>query len=390
MVFTFWILAFLVFYAYFGYPIVLLLVSNLGKYQSNNRLIRKTNNYNLPNVDLLIAAYNEEKVIGLKLVNSLETDYPQDKLNIYVVSDGSTDNTNDIVKEFSKKYKNVNLISVARIGKSAAINTAIKFLKGEIVVFSDANTEYEKGAIRRIVDNFKIQNVGCVCGRLIYRNPGQIISGVGESFYWRFETFLKKLESKIGFIAGANGAIYAIKRKLFVPFPETTINDDFTLSMRIVENGFKSLYDELAIGYEDVAPSMESEFKRHVRDGAGHYIAITHLTKLLNPFLGIRSFIYVSHRILRWIIPFVLLVLLYVNYNLLETQFYRLFFYGQICFYAISILGWLLSKHTKLPFIVYVPFYFCNLNAALFLGFFKAIFGLQKTKWSSTMRTQSS
>lgn len=374
------------FYAYFGYPIALLLISNSKRYQRNNYQTQETNNDNLPKVDLLIAAFNEEKVIGLKVLNSLELDYPQDKLKIYIVSDGSTDSTNDIVNEFSVNYKNVNLISVARIGKSAALNTAIGSLKGDIVVFSDANTEYEKGAIRRIVDNFRTKNVGCVCGRLIYRNPGQIISGVGESFYWRFETFLKKLESKIGYIAGANGAIYAIRRELFIPFPENTINDDFTLSMRIVENGFKSVYDELAIGYEDVAPSMKSEFKRHVRDGAGHFIAITHLTKLLNPFLGIRSFIYLSHRILRWIIPFVLLILLYINFCLIESQFYEFIFYTQICFYGISILGWILSRYTKLPFIIYVPFYFCNLNSALFLGFFKALFGLQKSKWSSTIR----
>lgn len=354
------------------------------------RFIRKEQNISkfiqLPNVDLLIAAFNEENVIEAKILNSLSLDYPKDLYNIYIASDGSSDRTNEIVRKYSETYPNVHLFNFPRMGKSRVLNLAVKELKAEIVIFSDANTEYALDSIKKLVSHFSRKCVGCVCGRLIYRNPGQILSGAGESFYWRYETVLKKLESKIGYIAGANGAIYAIRRSLFEPFPKNTINDDFTLSMKIVLNGNRSIYDETALGYEDVAPSMESEFKRHVRDGAGHYIAMMHLLDLLNPFLGIRSFIYWSHRIIRWAIPFLLILIFYINYFLIDIKFFMYLFITQVCFYCIALIGWFLSNYVKLPFFIYLPFYFCNLNLALFVGFFKAITRQQKPKWEATSR----
>lgn len=382
----FWILVFFVVYAYFGYPIVLIFLNRLLPYIRKNHPKPQFVANELPTVDLLIAAYNEEKIIVSKISNAVSLDYPAEKYNIYIASDGSTDGTNNIVKKLAEQYPNVHLLEFPRTGKSGMLNEAVQFLKGDIVVFSDANTEYANDSIKKLISNFARTCVGCVCGRLIYRNPGQVLSGVGESFYWRYETTLKKLESNIGYIAGANGAIYAIRRSLFTPFPPNTINDDFTLSMKIVENGHRSIYDDSAIGYEDVAPSMESEFKRHIRDGAGHYIAIIHLLRLLNPLLGIRSFIYWSHRIIRWAIPFLLVLLVYVNYQLTDNLLYELLFYCQVSFYGIALLGCGLSLFMKLPFVVYMPFYFCNLNLALLLGFLKAVTGRQKTKWDSTER----
>lgn len=384
----FWILIFFVLYAYFGYPLILILLNRLLPFIRKSQVVPSYNQASLPTVDLLIAAYNEERIIAAKIANALSLEYPDGKFNIYVASDGSTDETNNIVRDLAEKNDNVHLLEFPRTGKSGILNAAVKYLNGEIIVFSDANTEYAKDSIKQLVSNFARSCVGCVCGRLIYRNPGQLVSGAGESFYWRYETTLKKLESNIGYIAGANGAIYAIRRSLFVPFPPSTINDDFTLSMKIVENGHRSIYDEKAIGYEDVAPSMESEFKRHVRDGAGHYIAIIQLLRLLNPFLGIRSFIYWSHRIIRWAIPFLLIILFILNYQLIDILFYKLVFYCQVFFYTVALLGWGLSSFIKLPFIIYIPFYFCNLNLALFIGFLKAITGTQKAKWNSTERNE--
>jgi biofilm PGA synthesis N-glycosyltransferase PgaC len=222
---------------------------------------------------------------------------------------------------------------------------------------------------------------------LFYRNPGNTISGKGESIYWKYETALKQMESKLGYVAGANGAIYAIRRDLFETFPPRAINDDFTLSMKIVMKGFKSLYDENAIVYEDVAPTMQSEFNRHVRDGAGHYIAVVHLLGLLNPLLGLRSFIYWSHRIFRWMIPFLLILLFMVNISLLDEWSYRVLFILQCIFYSVAVIGWVGIKKANMPFLIYVPFYFCNLNAALFLGFLRAAANVQKTTWERTERT---
>jgi len=317
----------------------------LGKLNGKNGLSGDfTNNLELPTVDLLIAAFNEEKVILGKLQNALSLDYPIDKIRIFVVSDGSSDQTNNIVEDFIKNHDGVYLILVDRGGKANAINKAFPLLTSQIVLFSDANTELESGALRLLVRNFEFSDVGCVSGRLIYRNPGSVLSGVGESFYWKFETALKILESNLGYIAGANGAIYAIRRELFEPFKAGTVNDDFTLSMKIVQKGYKSLYEESALAYEDVAPSSKSEFRRHIRDASGHYVAI------FDKFL------------------------------------YYCLFVMQLSFYASALLGLIMVRYGRVPFIFYAPYYFCNLNFALFIGFFKALVGRQITQWNSTER----
>lgn len=379
----YWIIVAIIFYTYFGYPILLYLLIKLFSFKSD--WIKKESN-TWPDIDLLITAYNEENVIGAKIENTLSLNYPADSLNIWVASDGSTDNTNAIVHKYSETNKNVNLLEFQRTGKSGAINKSIKFLKREIVVFSDANTEYSTDALKNLIRHFNDPGVGCVSGRLIYRNPGETISGIGESFYWRYETSLKKMESKIGYVAGANGAIYAIRKHLFHPFHPRTINDDFTTSMKIVKRGYKSIYADNALVYEDVAPNMLSEFNRHVRDSAGHYIAIIHLLGLLNPFLGIRSFIYWSHRILRWMIPFLLITIFILNIFLWDNLFYIFLFIFQCVFYLLAFVGWLSLNYVKLPFYVYVPFYFCNLNIALLLGFIRVLTNKQKPTWESTAR----
>jgi biofilm PGA synthesis N-glycosyltransferase PgaC len=383
-VLIFWSGISILLYTYGGYPAILCIIS---KFFPSHGIARHTSS-NWPEVDMLIAAYNEEKVIRNKIENCLSLDYPAEKLTVWIASDGSSDGTNEIVKEYMKRNSRIRLLEFTRSGKSGVINKALPQLEAEITVFSDANTEYDPGAIQRMVAHFADPNIGCVCGKLIYRNPGEVVSGKGESFYWKYETALKKMESRIGYVAGANGAIYAIRRSLFEPLPPNTINDDFTISMRIVEKGFKSLFEENAIAYEDVAPSMESEFKRHVRDGAGHYIAIGHMLGLLNPLLGARSLIYWSHRIFRWASPFILILVFIMNMFLIGNIFYGILFYAQILFYTLALIGlFSVTKIKNLPFIMYVPFYFCNLNTALLYGFMRGIAGVQKTMWESTARS---
>ena len=379
----YWIIFGIIFYAYIGYPMLLYLLCNLLNFTK----IKEVNAYNQwPEVSLLIAAYNEEQVIGAKIENCLRLDYPKDLLHVWIASDGSSDNTNKIVKKYMEENENIHLLEFSRTGKSGILNKAMPLINSEIVVFSDANTEYSHDSLKRLIKHFEDPGVGCVSGRLIYRNPGEIISGRGESFYWKYETALKKMESKLGYVAGANGAIYAIRRELFEPFPLRTINDDFTLSMKIVMNGFRSVYDENTVVYEDVAPTMESEFNRHVRDGAGHYIAVIHLLGLLNPFLGLQSFIYWSHRIFRWMIPFLMILFFMVNIFLLDGLIYKYLFILQCIFYLFAIIGWAGIKIANLPFLIYVPFYFCNLNSALLLGFLRAVANVQKTTWERTER----
>jgi len=380
----YWLIFGIIFYTYFCYPIVLYLLSKLFEFKNK----KGVNDYNKwPKIGLLIAAYNEEKVISAKIENCLMLDYPKDLLHIWIASDGSSDNTNKMVKKYVETNERIHLLEFLRTGKSGILNKAMESLKDEIIVFSDANTEYSTDSLKKLVKPFEDPDVGCVSGRLIYRNPGETISGKGESFYWKYETALKKMESKLGYVAGANGAVYAIRKDLFEPFPPRTINDDFTLSMKIVAKGYKSVYEENATVYEDVAPTMESEFNRHVRDGAGHYIAVVHLLGLLNPFLGLRSFIYWSHRIFRWMVPFLMILLFMVNIFLLDELIYKYLFILQCIFYIVAIIGWAGIKKARLPFFIYVPFYFCNLNSALFLGFLRAVANTQKTTWERTERT---
>lgn len=377
---AFWSGLLLLVYTYFGYPLLLWLITRFTK-----RIDTPESSY-LPTVTLVIAAFNEAKVIDSKISNSLSLDYPLDKLDILIASDGSTDETNEIVSSRARASSQIKFLPLPRGGKYAAVNAALNSAKGEIVVFSDANTVYDASAIKRLVRHFVGGDVGCVCGRLSYNNPGQVISGKGESAYWRYETALKKMESHLGCVAGANGAIYAIRRKLFSKLPDGTINDDFMISMRIVAKGYRCLYDETAIAYEEVAPDVKSEFRRHVRDGAGHYLAVWRLASLLNPFLGLRSFIYWSHRILRWSAPFMLIVLFVLNVFLATGPLYRGLLLSQVSFYTLALVGYAFSHYGRAPFFMYVPFYFSNLNLALLFGFIKVVTGRMAPTWQSTQR----
>jgi len=379
---SFWAGLGILVYTYFGYPVVLFLAHKMF---GRGSLVPEQVGP-LPRVTMIIAAYNEGKVISSKLDNCLVLDYPADKIDFIVASDGSADATNAIVSARAGAEPRLRLLALPRGGKAAAINAAMGEAKGDIVVFSDANTLYDAASIKNLVRHFSAERVGCVCGRLSYRNPGEVVSGKGESAYWRYETALKKMESRLGYVAGANGAIYAIRRALFEPLPPGTINDDFMISMRIVRRGFLCLYDESAVAFEEVAPDVGSEFRRHVRDGAGHYIAVSRLTALLSPALGTRAFIYWSHRIFRWSAPFILVLLLAVNAALADAQPYFVLFALQLAFYALALLGYAASAFGRMPFFIYVPFYFANLNLALLLGFFRAVSGAARPAWESTQR----
>lgn len=377
----FWLLLVALVYAYFGYPLALLLLQPFR---------RKTSERHPPDssqsITMIIAAYNEAQVIEEKLRNCMELDYPSDKLEFLVVSDGSTDHTEELVSNFALTNPRVRLLTVPRGGKAMAINEAMAKVRSELVVYSDANTMYDAHSVVRLARHFAAPDIGCVCGKLVYTNPGDVMSGKGESFYWRYETALKKLESALGYVAGANGAIYAIRRGLFDPLRPGSINDDFLISMRIIQNGFKCIFDDQAVAYEDVALDEHAEFRRHVRDGAGHYHAVWQLLKLLNPMLGLRAFIYLSHRILRWLAPFIMMALFLLNLLLVNSGFYLALLLAQGVFYSAAVLGLLLGRTKKLPFILFVPYYFCNLNTALLVGFVRLIIGKQKSAWQSTAR----
>jgi cellulose synthase/poly-beta-1,6-N-acetylglucosamine synthase-like glycosyltransferase len=252
--------------------------------------------------------------------------------------------------------------------------------KEDVIVFTDANSMFKSNAVSNLVRYFDSPRIGAVCGRLKLINGGQT---TGEGFYWKYETAIKKMENALDCVIGANGAIYAVLRKLLAPLPLTTINDDFTNSMRVIEQGYGVRYADDAVAYEEVNHDDEVEFKRHVRDGAGHYRAIVHLYKLLNPFKIEVFFLYLSHRVIRWLVPFFMILLLvlplFIEWNPLLHSIYI----AEIAFYLIVLLAWLTK--TKKSYL-YLPFYFAYINIALFIGFLRIIFRKQQVAWTSTKR----
>lgn len=357
-----------------------------NKLQRKKQIIEKVSGQK-PTVTLVIAAFNEEKVIEDKIRNCLSLNYNRGYVSIVIVSDGSKDATNNIIRNYSNKFSNINLIELERGGKPRAIDIAVKSSNADLILFSDANTMLEKDVINILVDCFEDEKVGCVSGRLVYRNPKNLLSGKGEGFYWRYENTLKILESKLGYVAGANGAIYMIRKRLMPELPFNIINDDFFISMNIVQQGYKSLYAHNAIAYEDVAPSEGDEFRRHIRDAVGHYRVIVKLWRLINPLRGKSWFIYISHRLLRWFAPFFLIILFILSASNKDSVYIQIFFALQLMFYAAALFGFAAQiAKMRIATILYMPYYFCNLNLALLLGFFKAISNTQKATWLSTPR----
>jgi cellulose synthase/poly-beta-1,6-N-acetylglucosamine synthase-like glycosyltransferase len=253
-------------------------------------------------------------------------------------------------------------------------------VKEEIVVFTDANSMFEPYAVSKLVKHFGDPHIGAVCGRLKLISSGQL---TGEGFYWRYETAIKKMENALNCVIGANGAIYAVLKKLLKALPINTINDDFTNSMRVLEQGYGVKYAEDAIAYEEINQDDVVEFRRHVRDGAGHYRAIVHLYKLLNPFKLKVFFLYVSHRVIRWFVPFFMILLLvlplFIEWNPLLHSIYMM----EIAFYLVVLFAWFTK--TKRNYL-YFPYYFVYINIALIIGFLRIIFGVQKVAWTSTER----
>jgi cellulose synthase/poly-beta-1,6-N-acetylglucosamine synthase-like glycosyltransferase len=330
-----------------------------------------------PNVAIVCAVFNEERVLREKIENFFSLDYKN--IHLYIGSDGSYDKTNDIINEYSTEQR-IHAFFFPRRGKVHVINDLMNLASADILVFTDANTMFDKQAVEKLVNIF-VQNcsVGAVCGRLILLDH----SGVsGEGFYWRYETFIKRLENRVDCVIGANGAIYAVRKKLLKPLPTNTINDDFTISMNVLQQGFGVKYEESAIAYEE-ANHDHVEFKRHVRDGAGHYRAMAYFWRLLNPFKGKLFFLYVSHRVIRWIVPFLLLYVYSCAIFLATEKEMAIIVWPLFLFMINAIVGYCTKTRIKL---FYIPFYFLYINFALLCGFFRNLLGIQKVTWNSTQR----
>lgn len=380
---AFWICIALVFYTYIGYGIVLYLMVKVKELFVKRKNAPSFDEASLPEVTLLVAAYNEEDVVEEKMKNSLALDYPADKLHFMWVTDGSTDQTNTMLE----RYGCVKILYQSeRQGKTSALNRAMDYVKTPIVVFTDANTMINRESIREIVACFEDSKVGCVAGekRIAMKEKDNAASG-GEGLYWKYESALKRLDGRLYSAMGAAGELFSIRTELFEKMDSDTLLDDFILSMRIVQRGYKIAYCAEAYAIENGSADMNEERKRKVRIAAGGLQSIWRLRELMNVFKhGIVSFQYVSHRVLRWsVTPLALFALLPLNVLLVfvsDNPVYGVLLVAQILFYALAYGGYVLSKKQIKNKYLYVPYYFTFMN----INVVKGVFYLNKKKGSGT------
>ncbi|MDR0988679.1 MAG: glycosyltransferase family 2 protein [Prevotellaceae bacterium] len=372
----FWVGLCTVFYTYVGYGALLYLLVKLKE------CFRKPVQYPLPEdaalppVTLFIAAYNEELVVDEKMRNTLALDYPADKLRVLWVTDGSNDATNQRLQNWPQATV---LHQPERQGKTAALNRGMTYVETPLVVFTDANTHLNSQAIRHIVATFADPRVGCVAGekRIAVQEKENAASG-GEGFYWKYESTLKALDTRLYSAVGAAGELFAVRRELFEPMPVDTLLDDFVLSLRIAMKGFLIAYCAQAYAVESGSADMHEEEKRKVRIAAGGLQSVWRLRALLlRPFrYRWLWFEYVSHRVLRWsVTPVLLFLLLPLNAALLVlsdrecSRLYLVLLLLQLLFYAAGMYGRLLAGKNIKNKVLFIPYYFLFMNLNVIKGF---------------------
>ncbi len=388
----FWGALFVVFYSYLGYGMVLafLLAIQDRLHRSPSATNDTDKSVTLPPATLLIAAYNEQDVIAEKLTNSLNLEYPQDKLSIRVVTDGSEDETVKIVQSFEPRVKLLH--QPERRGKVAAINRAMETISTPVVVFTDANAILNSQALFRLVKHYADDRVGGVAGeKRIQRYDFEQASGAGEGLYWRYESALKQMDARWYSVVGAAGELFSIRTDLFEPLEPDTLLDDFIISMRIADKGYRIAYESGAYALEPPSADSREEFKRKVRICAGGLQSIIRLRSLLNPFGRFRLwFQYCSHRVLRWTITPVALIFLFVSNGVLAAvhPLYLVLCVGQIVFYTAALIGWGLEHRKTRYKLFFVPFYVIMMNVAVVSGFFRLLQRNQSVLWEKAKRSE--
>ena len=372
-----------VFYAYVIYPIFIWGASRLA---ASSVPSGGSRGEALPTVAILVAANNEERWIEERIANALAVDYPAELLTVVIASDGSEDRTNELVRDWAEKDPRVKLLAYEhRRGKATTLNDAMTQIDSEVVAFSDANTMYEPEALRKLVSWFPDEQVGVVCGRLVLHDPatGNNVDGL----YWRYETFVKKCEAKLGGLLGANGAIYAIRRRYFTPIPSNTIIDDFMIPLLAkLQHSCQLVYEASAVAHEETPPSIGDEFKRRARIGAGGFQSLVTLWPLLSPRYGWTAVAFWNHKVLRWCVPVLLFVGFAGNLLLLHVPFFQLTFAIQVVFYAIAIAGMWTAGQSLPAKLARAASLFCSMNAALAVGLWNCLFVRQRGTWRRTVR----
>lgn len=384
LTYTFFALILLVINSYILYPVFIYILSILFKKKI------EISNESYPQVSILISAYNEEKVIEKRVQNILNSNYDMDKIEILVGSDCSNDRTNEILKNLENAIPQLRVfIFNARRGKAGVLNDLVDYARNEILIFTDANTEFHQDAIKKMVQYFNDKRVGGVSGRLeLVETHEHIKEGVEEKRYWQYETILKKSEGKLGILIGANGGIFAIRKSLFVKVPlDKPVTDDFFISLNVIKQGHWLIYEPEAVAFEYVARDVKTEFRRKVRFAATNFQTISFFRDLLFNKNIILSYAFWSHKIIRWFLPFILILLFIVNVLIFEQHlFFKYLLYLQVIVYGLGLIGYLFSKIKIRIGIISLISYFLITNLALLIGYFKFLRKKHSLIWQSTPR----
>ena len=365
----FWIAVAVPLYAYLGYPLVLLLLRALIRREVKKAPIE-------PFVSLLIPAYNEDDVIARKIENSLALDYPPERLEIVVASDGSKDRTAETAQKLADGTRVRVLAFPENRGKIATLNASIPELRGEIVVFSDAPAMLYPDSVRVLVENFADPTVGAVSGLYKIVKADEVDVGKSEDFYWKYETFLKVQESSVASTLGGHGHLHAIRKELYPYPPPGTINDDYIIPVSVLAKGYRAVYETSAVVFEE-AHEMTG-FGRRIRIMAGNFQQLREIKTLLHPLRPMSLFFFLSHKVSRLVVPFAMLAALITNLFLLASPFYFAMLAGQLLFYLLAVLGIIWPLRPK---ILMLPFYFSMINAATFFGFYHALTHRRGMAW---------
>ena len=372
---VFWASAAALIYTYVGYPLLVFAVSRAFPKQVKKSEFE-------PTISIIITAYNEERDLRQKLENTLVLDYPKEKLEIIVASDGSTDRTDKIAGEFSSQ--GVKLFrQEGRLGKTSAQNSAVEIARGEIIVFSDATTMYKSDVLRVIAPNFADKSVGCVAGKLIYVDPNKTSVGEGARSYWNYESFLKEAESAACSLIGVSGCLYAVRRANYVPmYPEAC--SDFLIATKIYEQGLRTVYEPSAVSIEETNHQTDKEIRMRVRVITQTFTDLWRHRAMMNPlrsgFYAVELF---SHKVMRYSVP-LFLVLLFVSSVILafDSWFYDLILILQVVFYIAALVAMSLERITgAAPRILALPQYFVLANVAAVVAAYKFARGERFAVW---------
>lgn len=370
-------------YVYFGYPAMLWLLTR-SLPDITHRLREQT-----PSVALVISCYNEEDVIREKLKNALELEYPQELIQIVVVSDGSDDGTDDAVKEFENK-RIVLIRQEGRLGKTMGINLAMEQIGADITVFSDANAMYAPNAISKLVRNFADLDVGYVVGAALYTDANEGASARNENLYWRYELAIKTMESRLHSVVGGDGAIYAIRTKLWQPLQQQDIND-FVNPLQIIAKGYRGVFDAEARCFEETAGDFDREVARKERIVNRSIRGLMRVASVMNPAkTGVFAFEVVSHKLLRWLIPVFLLAGVAGSVVLAFAGFvlFQLITIGAFLILALTLVGHLSDNRNQLSTWIATPYYFVMVNGYAVRGIVKALQGRTQVTWDSARNTE--